>query len=69
MSKSESPAENMGDSDLDAMRKMKAAFDSIKQQLNRVIVGQDQVIEELLIALSPAVTACWKACPVLPRPS
>lgn len=46
-----SQAENMGDTDLDAMRKLKAAFDSIKQQLNRVIVGQDQVIEELLIAL------------------
>jgi MoxR-like ATPase len=41
----------MGDSDLEAMRKLKAAFDSIKQQLTRVIVGQDQVIEELLIAL------------------
>src|SRR5580698_9786048 len=46
-----SQAENMGDTDLDAMRKLKTAFDSIKQQLNRVIVGQDQVIEELLIAL------------------
>lgn len=46
-----SAAEHMGDTDLDAMRKLKAAFDSIKQQLNRVIVGQDQVIEELLIAL------------------
>jgi MoxR-like ATPase len=44
-------ADNMGDTDLDAMRKLKSAFDSIKQQLNRVIVGQDQVIEELLIAL------------------
>jgi MoxR-like ATPase len=41
----------IGENDLDAMRKLKAAFDSIKQQLNRVIVGQDQVIEELLIAL------------------
>src|SRR6516162_2564430 len=41
----------MGETDLDAMRKLKSAFDSIKQQLNRVIVGQDQVIEELLIAL------------------
>jgi MoxR-like ATPase len=40
-----------GESDLDGMRKLKTAFDSIKQQLNRVIVGQDQVIEELLIAL------------------
>jgi MoxR-like ATPase len=44
-------SQTMGDTDLDSMRKLKTAFDSIKQQLNRVIVGQDQVIEELLIAL------------------
>src|SRR5438477_13022302 len=37
--------------DLEAIRKLKKAFDDIKQQLGRVIVGQDQVIEELLIAL------------------
>ncbi|VTT96611.1 atpase aaa : Methanol dehydrogenase regulator (MoxR)-like protein OS=Blastopirellula marina DSM 3645 GN=DSM3645_24962 PE=4 SV=1: AAA_3 [Gemmataceae bacterium] len=42
---------NMGDADLHAIQKLKGAFDSIKQQLNRVIVGQDQVIEELLIGL------------------
>src|SRR4051794_6316544 len=42
---------SMGDNDLDAIKKLKGAFDSIKQQLNRVIVGQDMVIEELLIAL------------------
>src|ERR1043166_8226068 len=41
----------MGQTDLEAMRKLKTAFDSIKQQLTRVIVGQDVVIEELLIAL------------------
>ncbi|MBA4189637.1 MAG: AAA family ATPase [Planctomycetaceae bacterium] len=41
----------MVDNDLQAIQKLKSAFDSIKQQLNRVIVGQDQVIEELLIAL------------------
>src|SRR5262249_10844841 len=41
----------IGETDLDAIKKLKGAFDSIKQQLNRVIVGQDQVIEELLIAL------------------
>src|ERR671930_376784 len=42
---------DVGQGDLEAMRKLKAAFDEIKKQLNRVIVGQDQVIEELLIAL------------------
>jgi MoxR-like ATPase len=41
----------MQESDLEAIRKFKAAFDSIKQQLHRVIVGQEAVIEELLIAL------------------
>src|SRR5205823_1778197 len=35
----------------EAIRSLKKAFDDIKQQLGRVIVGQDQVIEELLIAL------------------
>jgi MoxR-like ATPase len=42
---------NMGQGDLQAMEKLKSAFTNIKQQLARVIVGQDQVIEELLIAM------------------
>src|SRR4051812_1656380 len=37
--------------DLEAMRKLRDGFNDIKKQLARVIVGQDQVIEELLIAL------------------
>src|ERR1051325_7923675 len=37
--------------DLDAVRQLKDAFSEIKRQLSRVIVGQDQVIEQLLIAL------------------
>src|SRR5947208_5215179 len=37
--------------DLEAIRRLKKAFDDIKAQLARVIVGQDEVIEELLIAL------------------
>jgi MoxR-like ATPase len=37
--------------DLEASKKLKSAFDEIKKQLARVIVGQDRVIEELLIAL------------------
>ena len=41
----------LAESDLDAMRRLKAAFADIKAQLTRVIVGQDTVIEELLIAL------------------
>jgi MoxR-like ATPase len=44
-------SENLAANDLEAVRKLEAAFQDIKRQLSRVIVGQDQVIEELLIAL------------------
>jgi MoxR-like ATPase len=37
--------------DLESIRRLRDAFQEIKQQLARVIVGQDHVIEELLIAL------------------
>jgi MoxR-like ATPase len=37
--------------ELEASRRLRDAFAEIKRQLARVIVGQDQVIEELLIAL------------------
>src|SRR4051812_12942938 len=37
--------------DLDAVRRLTDAFKSIRQQLSRIIVGQEQVIEELLISL------------------
>jgi len=43
-------AELTGD-DMGSVKKLKDAFNEIKRQLARVIVGQDQVIEELLIAL------------------
>jgi MoxR-like ATPase len=45
------PAEALEQSDLESIQQLRGAFDNIKQQLARVIVGQDQVIEELLIAL------------------
>ncbi|HLN27623.1 MAG TPA: MoxR family ATPase [Gemmataceae bacterium] len=46
-----SSAASLGADDLEAVRRLRDAFDSIRQQLARIIVGQDQVIEELLIAL------------------
>ena len=42
---------NLAQDDLEAIRRLRDAFNEIKKQLSRVIVGQDQVIEELLIAL------------------
>ncbi len=48
---SDQSTENLAEGDLEAVRKLASAFQDIKRQLSRVIVGQDQVIEELLIAL------------------
>jgi MoxR-like ATPase len=45
------PVQQLGKDDIDAVNKIGNAFKEIKRQLTRVIVGQDQVIEELLIAL------------------
>lgn len=41
----------LGQDDLTAVKKLQEAFADIKEQLARVIVGQDAVIEQLLIAL------------------
>src|SRR5216117_1139081 len=43
--------EKLAEDDLEAIRRLRDAFKEIKSQLSRVIVGQDAVIEELLIAL------------------
>src|SRR3989440_4832555 len=51
MTDNATPAGDLAQGDLDAIRKLRDAFNDIKAQLARVIVGQDQVIEELLIAL------------------
>src|SRR5271165_2745208 len=45
------PVVALAQSDLEAVKKLQSAFADLKQQLARVIVGQDQVVEELLIAL------------------
>jgi MoxR-like ATPase len=37
--------------DLEAVRQLKAAYDSIKAELSKVIVGQESVVDELLIAI------------------
>src|SRR4029077_16589213 len=44
-------APTLAQNDLEAIKRVQSAFKEIKKQLGRVIVGQDHVIEELLIAL------------------
>ncbi len=38
-------------SDLEAVRRLKDAYDTIKSQMHRVIVGQDRVLDELLTCI------------------
>jgi MoxR-like ATPase len=42
---------DMNQADLTAIKQLQSAYDDLKRQLGRVIVGQDEVIEQLLIAL------------------
>src|SRR6266404_5063116 len=44
-------SEQLGQDDIQSIKRLRDAFKNIKTQLSRIIVGQDQVIEELLIAL------------------
>src|SRR5215831_19378349 len=53
------PTEKLSGSDLEAVRRLQHAFSDIKQQLARVIVGQDQVIEELLITLARCLSLAF----------
>jgi MoxR-like ATPase len=45
------PTEDLRPDDREAVRKLNEGFKSIKAQLARIIVGQEEVIEELLISL------------------
>src|SRR5215207_2700289 len=51
MSESATPTPALAQDDLQAVQRLRDGFNDIKRQLARVIVGQDEVIEELLIAL------------------
>src|SRR4051794_28372147 len=42
---------NLGQDELAAVEKLQQGYHSLKSELGKVIVGQEQVIEELLIAL------------------
>jgi MoxR-like ATPase len=48
---SDNVTQDLAANDLEAVRQLESAFKDIRRQLSRVIVGQDEVIEELLIAL------------------
>ena len=45
------PSEPLENSDLAAVERLKEAFDNLKAEMSKVIVGQHAVLEELLIAI------------------
>ena len=51
MTTTETSATLAGDKDLQALEKIKAASATIRKELSKVIVGQDAVVEEVLIAI------------------
>ena len=45
----------------------RAALEEALHEIKRVIVGQDAMLERLLVACSPAAMCCSRACPAWPR--
>ena len=45
------PGQNVNSDDLASLEKLKSAYAAIKTELGKVIIGQDEVIEQLLIAI------------------
>ncbi len=46
-----SPVPGVSSSDLEAVRKLKEAYDTLKAEIHRVIVGQERVLDELLTCI------------------
>ena len=54
------------ENNVQAVEKLHKGYRLITEQLSRVIVGQQQVIEELLVAMFARDIACWWACRAWP---
>ncbi len=55
--------------DTQAADKLVANYHTLRAELAKRIVGQEDVIEQVFIAWPPAGTACSKACPASRRRS
>ncbi len=51
LSESAAPQQALGPDDLQALEELKSAYQSVRQELAKVIVGQDKVIEQLLTSI------------------
>ena len=57
----------MEETDTAAIERLTATCRKLLAETAKVIVGQQDVLEELLIAISPAAIACSSACRAWPR--
>jgi hypothetical protein len=70
---SRTPAHHMSDTlsvpaeDVAAVQNCEKAYNTIRDELAKVIVGQQDVIEQVLIAVFAKGTRCSKAFPAWPR--
>ncbi len=55
------------DIDLAELDELNKAYAAIREQMSRQIVGQNDVLDQLLIAVFAAATASWKAFRGWPR--
>ncbi|MEZ6145619.1 MAG: hypothetical protein R3B91_09445 [Planctomycetaceae bacterium] len=53
--------------DLAALEKLKAAQQRVRDQIRTVVVGQDDVVEQLLVSIFAKATASSKVSPVSRR--
>ena len=63
-----SPAKKKPINDEEMAQKLVLAYEKIKAQVHQVIVGQDAVLDQLLIAMLARDIACWKVYLDLQRP-
>ncbi len=59
---SEAETVQMSAEELASVQKLQDAYAALKGELGKVIVGQSEVMEELLIALFAGGIVCWWAC-------
>ena len=41
----------MAEGDLEAIQRLKTAYDSLREEMHRIIVGQERVLDELFTAI------------------
>ena len=62
-----SDQDRLGEADLRAAEQLTDVYRKMTRELERVIIGQPEVLKQVMIALFCRGTASSKACPAWPR--